>query len=164
MAKSGGTSPNWVRLHNAVKTKYNSETADRVIVSAKVSWFRYKKEWQLYSTFLLKKTQFFVATNPPPGFSTMIALNNNAWQIFLHSKKKEELLEAVKWADLAMPMEHPQTFVMIDTKANLLYKAGKKREAINLEKRALEISKNDPVVAATLTKMQAGKSTWDVKQ
>jgi hypothetical protein len=51
--------------------------------------------------------------------------------------------------------------IEIDTYANLLYKAGKDREAIEWEEKAARLSQGrDKDIADHLAKMKAGRPTW----
>ncbi len=50
----------------------------------------------------------------------------------------------------------------IDTYANLLYKLGRKDDAINWEQKALSLSPGDPDFTTALSKMKRGEPTWIV--
>lgn len=157
----GTNSPDWIGIYNRVKTKYGVNIANSAIIAAKVFWFQKTKNWPLFTKNLVLKVKQYLGSGPEPGLGKQVFLNNSAWQIFLHSKNNEELLEAVKWADIVITAEKAPSAGFIDTKANLLYKAGKRRLGIYWEKRALAISKNDAGIAATLSKMQNKRSTWN---
>ena len=54
--------------------------------------------------------------------------------------------------------------MFMDTYANILYKMGKKKEAIKMQEEALLVSNNDPNIKATLDKMKAGEKTWQEEE
>ncbi len=160
LAVKSKITPGWNRISDLVTQAYSSIWADRAVTQAKVNWYRNEQNWPMYSKYLVKRTSQYLAGEPEPGFSTFITLNNAAWSIFLHSKNGADLEAAVGWIDIAIPMENPPSGVMMDTKANLLYKLGKRREAIECEKKAVFISKSDAGMVATLKKMKMGQKTW----
>ena len=94
----------------------------------------------------------------------MIALNNKAWDIFQYSDDKGELEKALVWIDQAMHVEDakPDAHEM-DTRANLLYKLGRAREAIEVESKAVELSPESKTLVETLKKMEQGVPTWVAK-
>lgn len=58
----------------------------------------------------------------------MMALNNDAWDVFLNSNDKEILKKALKWMESVI-RRNPNDANSIDTYANLLYKVGKNRRS-----------------------------------
>ena len=67
------------------------------------------------------------------------ALNNFAWILFENTDNKEYLLEAIKWTEIVIA-KSPNPGVM-DTKANLLFKLERKKEAIKIQTEAIELGK-----------------------
>ncbi len=64
------------------------------------------------------------------------ALNSVSWTIYENVDNPEAIAQAEKWAARAVELDPDHT--IIDTQAHLLYKMGKKEEALKLEKWALE--------------------------
>ena len=67
------------------------------------------------------------------------ALNSFAWILFENTDNKEYLLEAIKWTEIVIA-KSPNPGVM-DTKANLLFKLERKKEAIKIQTEAIELGK-----------------------
>lgn len=89
-------------------------------------------------------------------------LNNFARYIFETSSKEAELKEALTWSEKAVQYK-PTTSAYLDTNANILYKLGRKEEAIALEKKAVANHTGSPtytVYIDALKKMEAGEKTW----
>jgi hypothetical protein len=55
---------------------------------------------------------------------------------------------------------HPNIYSRIDTYANLLYKAGRIKEAIQWETKAMKMAPADTGIKNALEKMKAGKPTY----
>ncbi|MCX6235935.1 MAG: hypothetical protein NTY07_00020 [Bacteroidia bacterium] len=91
-------------------------------------------------------------------------LNDLAWQVFNKVSDKTVLLNALKWSKRSLELM-PDNSGYLDTYANLLYKLGRKEEAITKEKQALRcvdkknIASNERMVEI-LRKMIAGEKTW----
>lgn len=102
-----------------------------------------------------------------PTFLTTGALNDWAWTVFEHSNEMWQLEKAIKWLDVAIKMSNDPALKLtnnkkaglLDTKANLMYKAGMKKDAITLEKQAVSLSPS-PWREAALRKMEKGEKTW----
>jgi predicted Zn-dependent protease len=65
--------------------------------------------------------------------------------------------------DLSSPLKNTTEPAYLDTYANLLYKAGKKNEAIAWQQKAVEASPENerPGYQSTLDKMKKGEKTWN---
>jgi len=100
-------------------------------------------------------------------------LNSIAWDAFQHCTDKTVLKSALKWINLSISINPDIENVksgnigladaLIDTKANLLYKLGRVRDAIKTETSINKIDKTDSSeknVAAVVAKMQTGEKTW----
>jgi thioredoxin-related protein len=160
LISNGESGPDWREMFTHISLKYDSLSSVRAITQAKVKWYRKRSDWPHYTENLVVQTQQFLAEKPEPGLSTFLRLNNAAWEIFNRSNDKAELQAAVKWIDIAIPMEPVPSGTMQDTKANLLYKLGKRQQAIQIEKTAVVMSKNEPGMQQTLKKMLRGQNTW----
>ncbi|TSJ36597.1 glycoside hydrolase family 2 [Mucilaginibacter corticis] len=86
-------------------------------------------------------------------------INNDSWTIFLKSVDKFELESALNWQKIVLGREQYKDGGSIDTYANILYKLGRKEEAIEWENKAIATSE-DPELKKTLEKMKAGQPTW----
>jgi thioredoxin-related protein len=95
-------------------------------------------------------------------------LNQQAWFIFEESDDKKHLSSALSWAkkavELASPLDMDWRTKIMDTYANLLYKLGRTKEAIEWEEKVVKLLPGPHVFTITLEKMRAGKVTWNVKK
>ena len=91
-------------------------------------------------------------------------LNSAAWTVFELDTDVAVLQDALRWSDRSLQFD-PRNTSFMDTKANILYKLGKKEEAIALEKQAIAsfpTRENAQVkeLEETVRKMEAGEKTW----
>jgi tetratricopeptide (TPR) repeat protein len=88
--------------------------------------------------------------------SASYQLNELAWGYVIMAELKGDLERALRWSDRSLEL-----FVSpanLDTKANLLYRAGMRREAIKLEKKAIKTGKkmntNTSILTGSLKRMK----------
>lgn len=150
----------WKKIETDVANKYNHKYAKRNIIDAKIRWYQYKANWDQ-----LSKNTALLLKNHGGEFGA-VQINNYAWfNIFLYSSKKSDLKIAVKWVKKALH-DNPSVLFIMDTYANLLYKVGKQREALDWEKRVLTIaSENENVddvklYSEIIEKMKKRSPTW----
>jgi len=107
----------------------------------------------------------------PPSQYFHMDLNEHAWHFYEMSDKVGELETALKWSYQSMEffngLHHgqqdqvsPGNPAYLDTYAHLLYKLGRKQEAIEWQSKALEAQKlvgSSTSYETTLTKMKEGK-------
>lgn len=88
--------------------------------------------------------------------------NTWAWYIFLKSNNKIELEQGLDWIDKLLATSGRDGFSssFLDTKANLLYKLGRKDEAIQVEQDAVSKNPDNTNFKSTLEKMEKGLPTW----
>lgn len=95
------------------------------------------------------------------GMPLVLVLNNTAFDIFHKSSNKNELNRAVRWCDQALSLvPENESSAILDTKSNLIYKLGDKKQAISLEKKAIYIQEGYSEAKANLSKMEKGIRTW----
>jgi thioredoxin-related protein len=157
--------PDWELLKNIISKKYDSSYANEIVLSAKINWYHDTKQWSFYSKYLVERMKQYGLNNVPHNINGLLFLNNNAWSIFRYSTNKDELAEAIKWTEMALVID--SSFQIMDTKANLLYKAGNIEQAIALEEKVLQIIIETKAVERykkeciiTLDKMRRGEPTW----
>lgn len=89
-------------------------------------------------------------------------VNGIAWSIFQTCSDEAALKEALTWSEKTVQL-YPKISMYLDTNANLLYKLGRKEEAIALQKRAVASIDKGPshtAFSVTLKKMEAGEKFW----
>lgn len=163
LAKNEGKEPDWVTIARNVQHKYGQAWVDENMVNAKIGWYRAEKDWNNYTKYLVMRMDIVGLQNIPNDFWERYGLNNSAWDIFLYSNNKDELEKAVAWSDWVIRGDPKPQAGDIDTKANLLYKLGKKEEAIALETKAVQADPKNKDIAANFEKMQHGEPTWTAK-
>ncbi len=164
LANESGKDPDWDEITKVTKEKYGPDYANRNILTAKIRWYEYKTDWPAYVTFVSERINQYKERVSWPD------LNSYAWNIFLHSSEKPHLDTALNWSDQSIELASGTSIDMIanlkDTKANLLYKLGRKDEALALEKSVLAMFNEQKNTAAikqisnTIEKMTKGEPTW----
>lgn len=160
-----GHEPKWDGLANVVKRKFGDEYIASNTLKAKVKYYHDAQKWPMYTHFFVEWLEGMENAAVIPG-NEMI-LNNDAWEVFTYSNNKDELAKALLWIDRALSMfkEHTQRYAsVLDTKANILYKMGRKEEALALEQEAIKLDPKDGVKANTLEKFKTNQPTWGLAQ
>lgn len=149
--KENGT-PDWSTIVKSITKKFNGLYADRTVTNAQVVWYRYKEQWPQYLKSGKQQVEKYEVSDPD--------LNNIVWYgIFLHSDKKADINTGIKWMEEMIKRNDsfPDAY---DTYANLLYKAGRKKEAIAVQEKAIKMAPNSKEMAENLKKMKNGEVTW----
>ena len=158
--------PAWNSLTSVISRKYGREYAKKAVLDAQIGWYNYKMDWtDLIKSSVHRIEEFGLDT---AGLGTLY-LNNFIWTaVFLHSDSKEIINKAISWEEIIIK-GHPGDFPAIDTYANLLYKAGRVREAVSWEEKVDRLDEEDAKrnkrirdmdYERTLHKMLAGIRTW----
>lgn len=91
-------------------------------------------------------------------------LNEFAWSIFKGSPERKILLKALQWSRMSFEKEESKNPSYIDTYANLLYKLGKKKEALKWVLKAQKFAIKQGEAAdwgqEIIDKMNRGENTW----
>jgi len=92
-----------------------------------------------------------------------MALNEVAWGFFEKVTDEKALASAISWSKRSVEI-YPENHMYMDTYANLLYKAGRKDEALAKENEALTLAQNAKAdtkgYEETIANIKAGKKTW----
>jgi len=110
-----------------------------------------RKEWVLFDNQIksfLDKNATLIHPND---------VNEFCWSIFLTHNDINLLDQAVQWMYKSMKDPLPE---YIDTYANLLYKLGKKEEAIMWQEKVVAEKGKDSEFQTTLDQMKKGEPTW----
>lgn len=131
--------------------QYAKEVSDY----ARMYYHMSNKNW---SDFVRYADAVVQAGEVPPG-----NLNSFAWTAFENVKDKALLEKALDWSKKSLKDGDNAAF--LDTYANLLYKTGKSKEAIEQQTKALQAAKKEGGDLAgyeqTLDKMKKGVPTWE---
>ena len=145
----------WENYSKYILKKY-PPIGEEALFEIKLSAFQNKKNWVNYVNTIEK----YKATNGLP----IEQLNEYAWNIFKNCNDIKILKKALAWSKITFYNQTKIEPGYIDTYANLLYKIGKKKEAIEWEKKAQKIA-----IAAgagndwgqdVIEKIKKGEKTW----
>ncbi len=178
--------PDWNKISTTIKKKYSKVDVKRLVLDYQIIYYRHNDEnWAKWAEY---KSEKINAYPPKPGAGeNYFELNVfGAWDAFLHCNNEKVLTKALDWSELSIKLDEPDpNFNCLDTRANLLYKSGRVKEAIAQEEKAIEValarSKREGVdvkfiidqaniYKAALNKMKKGEPTyleegavWDAK-
>jgi thioredoxin-related protein len=165
--------PNWSKIRKIIIKKYGNQWMDYIDHDNSdfcIDYYFAAKDWKNYVKYVNKRLQKYPPDRNGKNFGPFMGdefqLNHYAWWLFKSCNDKRCLKKALPWIDLAISWANDSGKVSddIDTKANLLYRIGRKKEAITLEERAIESCKQDEFrhknYEKVLEKMKEGLPTW----
>jgi thioredoxin-related protein len=159
--------PDWKKIEARIDKHFGNGLSEQIMNTAKYNWYESRNDHANRVKYLVKSVDRMGINvfNTPMAF---LSLNNNAWEVFLHSTNKQELEKALSWIDYVLSREKDskETDVIatyMDTRANILYKLNRKTEALNLETEAFSLS-NSENHKVTLEKMRKDEPTWVVSK
>lgn len=153
LLKKGSTEPNWDSLEKIIVKKYG-DPAEEVLLRAKTLYYYNANDW---NKFVATADRYFSKyISRVAGFE----VNNMAFRVFQNVNDKKMLASALSWSKYTLETEVNHN--NLDTYANILYKLGRKDEAISAEEKALNLAPNRAKgeVQVILDKMKKGESTW----
>jgi hypothetical protein len=163
--KKSKKEPNWRSLETLLNQKSDTEHAGKILFEAQHSWYISIEDWDKACEYVIKKFQQKNLKNLPADQISW-NLNETAWTLFEYSFIKEQLEQGVVWINEALALDESNHKIdpnRMDTKANLLYKLGRKEEAISLQEKAVSLLKKmDPEIEGNLKKMREGQPTWEI--
>ncbi len=149
--------PNWELMQEHITKKYGKYFAERSVIDGKKKWFKSTGNWPEFCKYLILSIDKYESDK------WYVWLNNDAWDIFVHSTDSSQLLKALSWSKLALSKD-PYWTLALDTYANLLYKLGKTKEAVSWEEKAVKLSSGDEygiAINENYKKMKEGIPTWE---
>lgn len=117
-------------LHEIGKTTFAG--SDTLSTLMHFHYSEYTEQWKNYGTYAVEMVGMMGIDDPEE-------LSDIAWKFYLFVDNKNQLTIASNWAKVAVD-EVPSP-ANIDTYASLQFKLGNRKKAIELEKKALELSK-----------------------
>ncbi|RXK80534.1 thioredoxin family protein [Filimonas effusa] len=145
--------PDWQELREKLD-KQCPEFSDEVIMAARPLYCEWKNDWPRYA----QHAASFI--NKYGSRLSGDALNAYAWAILINSNDERCLEAATAWSKSSLSgtnVKHPG---FLFTYANLLYKSGKKEEAIAVQKDIVKLSNEDEVYMQVLNKMEKGEKVF----
>jgi tetratricopeptide (TPR) repeat protein len=148
---------NFRTLYERLKSLYPI-AAEQVIVTGKVAYYKDRKDEPRFNEAIIRYMDLFEAK------ASNYELNEAAWDVFQVSYNKTVLDRALEWSKRSVAAYPKVDWEYLDTYANLLYKTGRKDEAIAWEKKAIVLAKDSSQkkdFEESLSKMETGEKTWN---
>ncbi|GGB19542.1 thioredoxin family protein [Puia dinghuensis] len=154
LQEAGEGGPDWKTIQNAIAAKYPAQAAE-VTARGKVGYYEGKRDWPHFQTAIVAYMQKYGAHATPNE------LNNYAYTVFSNCPDMSCVADALEWSKRSFK-DKPNAAYM-DTYANILYKMGKKDQAIAWEQKAVSLTTGDDrsELETTLDKMKKGEKTWN---
>ena len=146
--------PNWSDIDKSLQAKYPAQAAS-VSAYSKVVFYMNKQDWQNFGPAVVTYMKSYgdnVSENQ---------LNEYAWSVFQNCNDETCLQNALNWSKRSFEKEQNPAFM--DTYANILYRLGKKDEALAWEQKAADLVSEGEKTGyqQTMEKMKAGEKTWN---
>jgi thioredoxin-related protein len=146
--------PDWGALSTSLEKKYPTK-AKEAISYAQVIFYENKQDWERFSPAVVSYMKEYGSK------ASSSQLNSFAWNIFLNCNDMACVQQALDWSKRSIDENQEPAFM--DTYANILYKLGRKDEALEWENKAMSAaSENDKkTYQETIDKMKTGEKTWN---
>lgn len=145
--------PNWIELEKTVTNKFGV-LGQEVVLGQAMFYYLDLQDWKNYSLYYFN--YFKIAFKHPRYY-----VNNFSWAIFEHVNDFKILLFATDVVmKYAMEEWYKNEVEAYDTYSNLLYKIGRKEQAVEWQSKAVKLSNNGKIYIENLEKMQKGEKTW----
>lgn len=153
-----GLTPDWKEIENKVVSKYGT-LGEEIIWQSKAFYYLNHKD---YKNFVLVAVPWYNKYGQKRAWVGAEMLNSIAWRVFENSSDTAALQLALSMSKRSVELDDKDVHLM-DTYANLLYKLGKKEEAITWQKKAVSTDPDHALIQDfkdTLEKMENGVKTW----
>lgn len=145
--------PDWKTITTNLTAKYPAQ-ANEVASTGKVFYYQNKRDWNNFAVAIQDYMKAYGAKANPAQ------LNEYAWTVFENCKDMSCVTDALEWSKRSFKDNNTPGF--IDTYANILYKLGRKDEAIAWEEKALGFASEGDKKGYqdVIDKMKKGEKTW----
>jgi thioredoxin-related protein len=157
----------WDILAESISKKYPRSYVERTVLMAKVDWYEANRNINLfYKNFIQYIDKYGLEQIDKRGKMAPGWVNFHACDIFMLSEDRAILKTTAKWMKNIVDQE-PENCMYIDTYANLLYKLGDSKKALEWEVRALNIALKEKYdqdakeYSKVIEKIKKGKPTWN---
>lgn len=152
--KDPKATPDWAKINSGISKKYPAQ-APESMAKAKVLWYQHAGDWNNYQAAILNYMHKY-GDNASP-----FELNDYAWTVFQNCPDMKCVAEVLGWSKRSFEKDNSPAF--IDTYANILYKLGKKDEAIKWEQKAMDIAQGEDKKGyqEVIDKMKKNEKTWN---
>jgi tetratricopeptide (TPR) repeat protein len=136
----------------------NEQALNRDSIEAKIRWYETRKDTPniiKYQVLKIDRSGLDTA-----GLGRAFT-NNMIYELFfMYSQDLKVLNKSISWIKQIVDSDKPISAGHIDTYANLLYKVGRKKEAIEWQEKAVALSPEIPELLDNLNKMKSNQPTW----
>lgn len=148
----------WDKLEQLIQKKYNQTYAERNVVKARVEWYNRHRNWPSYAEYALVLLNKYWSLDLDGPYQ----VNSFAWKAFMYSSDREIINGYIQWMDKVVK-RIPDFAAALDTYANLLHKAGRTREGIQWETKAMNLveERYKKQYQEIIKKMQRGEPTYN---
>ncbi|WP_285009401.1 thioredoxin family protein [Pedobacter faecalis] len=162
--KSESSYPQWEKMRKAIARDFDNKVAERLILNAKISSSYGKKDYPQAVRLELYKIDKYGLDTSAMG---RVHANNLIYDVaFKYVDDKEILEKALSIMRRVIEHENGESHGHLDTYACILYKLGEKKEAIEMENKAIDIAtksndtRNIPIYKEIISKMEKGVAIW----
>jgi thioredoxin-related protein len=166
--------PNWVEIQASIAKKYGKVIASQYFPEEQIQFYKDKGDCKNYVKYVNQKIRMI----PPQAFGHLFwnqfgdswGLNGYAWGLFKFCMNKQLLKTGLQWSEESIRLrlqEKKDSSLAVqyfDTRANLLYRLGKRQQAIEQEQIALSLAAPGGALKKEFTqvieKMKKGLPTW----
>lgn len=144
--------PDWAAIHQTIAAKLPAQ-ADELTARIKLSYYLGKKDFPKFEKEMVTYMKTY------SGKMSDGELNSIAWSVFQNCSDMSCVTEILDWSKRLRDNNEPG---FVDTYANILYKLGKKDDAIALETKAMQqaVGNDKASYQETIDKMKKGEKTW----
>jgi thioredoxin-related protein len=137
----------------AAQAKYPGVDISKSTDLVKIQFFQGTKRWDRFQPAVLAYMKKY-GTEVDPQM-----LNTFAWAVFENCKDPDCIASAMAWSKRSVDETQSKEPAFLDTYANLLYKLGKKDEAIAMQQKAVDLvpAESKAQYQGTLDKMKKGE-------
>ncbi|PSL48003.1 thioredoxin-like protein [Chitinophaga niastensis] len=153
LMKNDQSTPDWAGIEKSIKAKYPA-LAEELLLKTKVQYYSYVKDADNVVANIVAYMKKYGHKAAPQQ------LNEYAWTIFEKCNDMQCIEQALEWSKRSFKDAEIPAF--LDTYANLLYKAGKKTDALAWEEKAMKQAGDEEkkTYEVTLEKMKKGEKYW----
>jgi len=149
---------NWTAIEQSVRKKYGVLGEER-LWARRMLYAMEQKDWINYGKYYKKYFERAIPNN-----RNSFHLNNMSWLIVEHVNDSQVLMCAINTMEYSIKKFDQENYQAYDTYANLLYKIGRKDDAIAWQTKASVALPEDKGIATTLEKMKRGDVLWQSNQ
>ena len=129
--------PDWNRIGRIITDKYPNVDIKKLVLNYQVIYYSQLKDWEQWVKYQDEIVKSYLSK--PASSEISPQLNDLAWNAFLDCNAEKVLAKALEWVELAIKLSGSEAQIeFLDTRANVLYKLGRVKDAIVQEEKAIE--------------------------